>query len=176
MERNEKIGENYNFYGASFRNCRAHNWYLSGVDVVVLNPKGIIASHQKELIITATCLMLIVVIPVFILTLFLPWKYRKSNETAKYSPDWDYHFWLNVSGGGVPFVIVIALAIITWTSSIRLDPYKPLENGKNRFRSRLSRSIGNGSLFIPSRGLRRSILFSFQSKLQLPLKSRPTLR
>ena len=61
---------------------------LSGCDAVLMNPKGVIASDQKDLLILSTLLMLIVVIPVFILTFVFAWKYRAKNKEAKYTPNW----------------------------------------------------------------------------------------
>ena len=45
---------------------------------VVLNPAGDIAAQQGQMVITATLLMLIIIVPVIALTLFFAWKYRQS--------------------------------------------------------------------------------------------------
>lgn len=45
---------------------------------------------ERTLIITATLLMLIVVIPVIVMTLAFAWKYRASNTQAEYKPDWHH--------------------------------------------------------------------------------------
>ena len=63
---------------------------LSGCDWVVMNPSGDIAAQQRDLIILSTVLMLIIIVPVIFLTLFFAWKYRQSNKTAKYDPDWHH--------------------------------------------------------------------------------------
>jgi heme/copper-type cytochrome/quinol oxidase subunit 2 len=34
--------------------------------------------------------MLIIIIPVIFLTLFFAWRYRQSNTSAKYDPEWDH--------------------------------------------------------------------------------------
>jgi cytochrome o ubiquinol oxidase subunit 2 len=104
--------------------------FLQGSDIAVLNPKGIIGLKQKELIITSTWLMLIVVIPVFLLTLFVAWRYKESNKKSKYDPNWDYSFVLESLWWAVPFVIIFFLSVIAWKSSHELDPFKPIENGK----------------------------------------------
>ncbi len=46
----------------------------------VLNPKGIIALKEYRLIVISTLMMLIVVVPVFILTVYFAWKYRADNR------------------------------------------------------------------------------------------------
>lgn len=78
--------------------------------------------------ITATWLMLIVVIPVFLLMIFVSWRYRAGNKKATYRPDWDYNHWFECIWWGFPFSIVIFLSIIAWQSSHELDPYKPIES------------------------------------------------
>lgn len=97
-------------------------------DVAVLNPKGIIASKQSRLILISTVLMLLVVVPVFILALIIPWKYRSENRKAEYAP----HFWnSHLAEGlwwGIPCVIILILGAITWKSCHELDPFKPLES------------------------------------------------
>ena len=96
-------------------------------DVLVLQPKGMIAEKQKSLLIIATLLMLIVVIPVFVLTFFIAWRYRASNTKAKYTPDWSHSHLFESIWWGFPFAIVIALSIVTWKACHELDPFKPLD-------------------------------------------------
>jgi len=99
---------------------------LSGCKWELLNPKGVIAASEMHLLIDATLLMLIVVIPVIILTLVIIWQYRASNKKAKYTPDKAHSTIIEVVCWSIPAIIVIILAIITWVSSHRLDPYRPL--------------------------------------------------
>lgn len=96
-------------------------------NIAILNPKGAIASQQRDLIVAATLLMLIVVVPVFILTFAIAWKYRATNTKARYSPNWDHSRKLETLWWAVPCAIIAVLAVITWQSSHALDPYKPLD-------------------------------------------------
>lgn len=102
--------------------------YLASHNIQVLNPKGIVASKERRLIIESTLLMLIVVIPVYILTFGIAWKYRASNKKAKYQPDFDGHRGLESAWWAIPGVIILILSIITWQSSHALDPFKPLSS------------------------------------------------
>lgn len=63
---------------------------LGGCDMTLFNPKGQVGMDERTLIITATLLMLIVVIPVIVMTLAFAWKYRASNTQAEYKPDWHH--------------------------------------------------------------------------------------
>ena len=99
---------------------------LSGCNMIVLNPKGSIGAAEKDLIITAVLLMLIVVIPVIIMTIAFAWKYRASNSTAKYAPDWHHSTKIEVVVWTIPCLIILVLGTVTWKTTHSLDPYKPL--------------------------------------------------
>jgi cytochrome o ubiquinol oxidase subunit II len=101
---------------------------LSGCDMSVLDPKGQIAADEKSLIITATLLMLVVVVPVIFLTLYFAWKYRESNTEATYMPNWSYSHRIEAVVWAVPCAIILVLGTITWKTTHSLDPYKPLES------------------------------------------------
>ncbi|HUX49524.1 MAG TPA: ubiquinol oxidase subunit II [Spirochaetia bacterium] len=94
----------------------------------ILNPKGQVGADEKSLIITAALLMLIVVIPVIVLTLTFAFKYRASNTKAKFMPDWAHSRKIETVVWAVPIIIVIALGIVTWTSTHKLDPFRPLDS------------------------------------------------
>ncbi|MEM1340853.1 MAG: ubiquinol oxidase subunit II [Pseudomonadota bacterium] len=99
---------------------------LSGCNLVTLNPAGDVAAQQGDLIIYATVLMCIVIIPVIALTLFFAWHYRSSNDEARYEPDWDHSISLEIVVWAVPLAIIICLAGLTWVATHRLDPYADL--------------------------------------------------
>lgn len=99
---------------------------LGGCNWAVLDPKGSIGLQEKSIILTATGLMLLVVVPVIMLTLIFAWHYRASNTRATYKPKWSHSTAIEVVVWVVPCLIIIALGTLTWTSSHDLDPYKPL--------------------------------------------------
>ncbi len=101
--------------------------FLRSNNIAVLDPKGMIAEKERDLIVTATLLMLIVVVPVFLLTFFIAWKYRASNTKAKYTPDRDFHMGLEFTWWFIPCVIVLILGIKAWNTSHELDPFRPLD-------------------------------------------------
>ena len=95
---------------------------LTGCDMALMNPKGQIGMEQKSLIITATLLMLIVVVPVIIMTFLFAWKYRESNKEAKYTPNWAHSNKIEMVVWGIPCVIILVLGTLTWKSTHALDP------------------------------------------------------
>jgi cytochrome o ubiquinol oxidase subunit 2 len=99
---------------------------LGGCSLDVLNPQGLIGIDEKQLILTSTWAMLIVVIPVILMTLIFAWRYRASNTNADYQPKWSHSISIEVVVWTVPSLIILFLAIITWSSTHRLDPYRPL--------------------------------------------------
>lgn len=103
-------------------------WYVTQHNVQVLNPSGTIAERQRDLLIFTTILGSFVVIPVFILTFSIAWKYRAGNKNAKYMPEWDHHKGLEAVWWGIPIFLILILAIVTWRTTHDLDPYRPLES------------------------------------------------
>lgn len=100
---------------------------LAGCDLVVMSPSGDIAVQQRDLIIVSVLLMLLIIIPVICLTLFFAWRYRQSNTSATYDPEWHHSTRLEVVIWSAPLAIIIALGAITWISTHKLDPFRPLD-------------------------------------------------
>ncbi len=93
----------------------------------MLNPAGDIAAQQGDLVVTATLLMLVIIVPVILLTLLFAWKYRQTNTEAEYDPEWHHSTTLEMVIWSVPLIIIIVLGTITWISTHKLDPYRPLD-------------------------------------------------
>lgn len=99
----------------------------------MLDPKGPIALAERNLLFDAFCVMMLVIVPIIILTLWFAWKYRASNTSAKYTPTWANSVKLDAITWLIPAVIVIAVAVLLWRSTHRLDPYRPLESKEAPF-------------------------------------------
>ena len=106
--------------------CASVAVFLSGCNMEVLSPKGDIGMQEKSLILIATGLMLLVVVPVIAMTLFFAWRYRASNTKATYAPKWSHSTAIEAVVWTIPCIIIAILATITWRSTHALDPYKPL--------------------------------------------------
>ncbi|AFM24634.1 ubiquinol oxidase subunit II [Desulfomonile tiedjei] len=101
--------------------------FLGGCSsILLLNPKGPIGEAERFVIIAAIVLMLIVVIPVFIMAIWFPRKYRASNTESTYMPKWSHSGKIEFFMWGGPVVIVTLLAILAWNSTHSLDPYRPI--------------------------------------------------
>ncbi|RQH05388.1 ubiquinol oxidase subunit II [Paraburkholderia dinghuensis] len=103
---------------------------LSGCtgDFPLLDPKGSIGVAERHLIATSVITMLLVVVPVILLTLWFAYRYRASNRNATYAPKWSHSTAIEIVVWGIPAVIILYLAVLTWKTCHELDPYKPLES------------------------------------------------
>ncbi|GAA5234076.1 ubiquinol oxidase subunit II [Verticiella sediminum] len=95
--------------------------------MVVMSPSGDIAMQQRDLIIWSVILMLIIIVPVIFLTLLFAWRYRASANRSDYDPEWHHSTVLELIIWSAPLLIIIALGAMTWVSTHRLDPYRPIE-------------------------------------------------
>jgi cytochrome o ubiquinol oxidase subunit 2 len=93
----------------------------------VLYPAGPVGLGERNLILVVIGLMLLVVVPVFVMTLWFAWRYRASNRQTVYAPDWSESRGLSLLFWLVPGIIVAVLGIIAWFSSHKLSPYEPIE-------------------------------------------------
>lgn len=84
------------------------------------------AMRQRNLIIVATCLMLLIIVPVICLTLLFAWRYREGAKSAPYNPEWDHSTVLELAIWAAPLLIIITLGAVTWVSTHQLDPYRSL--------------------------------------------------
>lgn len=104
--------------------------FFQSVDVAVLNPQGEIADKQRALLLFASGLSLIIVIPVYSLLVFFAWRYRDGNKKAAYRPEWASNKWLEIIWWGIPAIIVAMLAVVTFRTSHELDQFRPIESDK----------------------------------------------
>ena len=75
-------------------------------------------------------LMLIVVIPVYVLTFFIAWKYEAFKTKAKYDPNLEGSQLAEVIWWGIPCILILIIGAITLISTYELDPFKPIESDK----------------------------------------------
>jgi cytochrome o ubiquinol oxidase subunit 2 len=105
-------------------------YFVTRGSVDVFSSTGPIAARERALIIFAAVLSSIVIIPVFILTGFIAYRYRETNHHAKYSPDFDHSVLFESIWWGIPIAIIGTLAVVTWRSSHSLDPRAALVSNK----------------------------------------------
>jgi len=103
---------------------------ISGKNLQVLNPAGLIAHQELNLIFLCVALMLFGVIPVFIFAFFVATKYHANNKKATYQPDWSNHTGLQLFYWGFLSTIMLILSGLVWIGAHQLDPHVPIQSNK----------------------------------------------
>ncbi|MDE2589980.1 MAG: COX aromatic rich motif-containing protein [Patescibacteria group bacterium] len=99
-----------------------------GTTVQVLNPLGLIALKERNLIVMAVLLLFALAIPVLIVMFFVVWKYREDNTKATYSPEWHGNWFLKSISWVILSIYVVIFGFIVWNAAHALDPYKPISS------------------------------------------------
>jgi len=101
--------------------------FLGGCKMVVMSPTGDIALQERNLILIALGMMLLIIIPVMALTVIFAIRYRKGRSPEKYDPNFYHSTSIEVVIWAVPLLIIVCLGAVTWTSTHELDPFRPLD-------------------------------------------------
>lgn len=101
---------------------------LSSEHALVFHPKGMIARGEMQLIITNIVLMLLIIVPTYLLLFAVVWRYCLKNEKAPYDPEHSYGPIGELLMWGLPSLIVVVMALVTWDATHELNPYKPIES------------------------------------------------
>ncbi|MDN5874608.1 MAG: COX aromatic rich motif-containing protein [Sinobacteraceae bacterium] len=91
-----------------------------------LTAAGPVAQAQREHFFSIIGWTLIVIVPLFVATPIVLWKYRFGRQRGAYRPNWSYSLLLEWLIWGLPLVIVGVLGWNLWQVSARLDPYDPI--------------------------------------------------
>jgi len=89
-----------------------------------LDPASFTAASQRDLMIWAFGLMLVVLIPVWVMAIWFPWRYREGNGDADYRPNWAHSNLIEAVVWIVPAILVVAISALVWVYTHRLDPYE----------------------------------------------------
>lgn len=103
--------------------------FLGGCDFALFAPEGEIGVKIRNTMFTTVGFMLLVVIPTLCLIVWVTLKFRKG-QNAEYQPEWEHSNKIELFAWGIPIIIIIILASITYYTSHSLDPRKPLKSDK----------------------------------------------
>jgi len=103
---------------------------LSGCNMVLFDSSGSTGREIGDTMLLTMGLMLIVVIPTIILSVWMPAKYHESKTDSEYSPEWAHSNKIEFWAWGIPVIIIAVLAVIAYKTSYSLDPSKELESDK----------------------------------------------
>ena len=94
----------------------------------LLDPAGPVAAGEKTILLNSLFIMLAIVVPTMLVTLWFAWWFRAGNDKAVYRPEWSYSGKLELLVWSVPLLVIIFLGGIAWIGSHTLDPSKPLKS------------------------------------------------
>lgn len=91
----------------------------------VLQPQGLVAQHQHDLLLLGAGLAALAVLPVFAFAAFIVWKYR-ADKNADYQPNWDFKVGFNLGWWAFIGAIIACFCVVAWHSTKIVDPYRAL--------------------------------------------------
>jgi cytochrome o ubiquinol oxidase subunit 2 len=92
----------------------------------VLAPRGPVGAAENQILFNALAVMLMIVIPTILATLWFAWWFRAANARARRQPEWAYSGRIELVTWSIPVLVVLFLGGLVWTGSHDLDPAKPL--------------------------------------------------
>jgi cytochrome o ubiquinol oxidase subunit 2 len=114
--------------GAKFFALALTSVLVAGCQGSVLDPAGPVADGERLILMDALGIMLVIVAPTILTTLWFAWWFRASNNAALYRPSWVYSDKLEVVVWCIPALTVLFLGGLAWTGSHELDPKRPLQS------------------------------------------------
>jgi cytochrome o ubiquinol oxidase subunit II len=102
----------------------------AGCNPSILDPVGPIADGERLILLDALGIMLVIVVPTILATLYFAWWFRASNKAATYRPAWAYSGKLEALVWAIPALVVLFLGGIAWIGSHDLDPARPIASAK----------------------------------------------
>lgn len=99
---------------------------LKNADIALLNPRGLIAQEEYNLMLLTSAILMLIAVPTLTLFYFFAWKYRETNESAAYEPDVRHGTLFTISVWTIPSVFLVVLAVIMWSATHRLEPQKAI--------------------------------------------------
>ncbi len=103
---------------------------LSSCGSEVLAPSGDVAAKTRDVLGITTALILVIVLPVMVAIVWFAIRYRSTNKDSEseYDPHFSHSVRLELLIWAAPLVIIVWLGALTWVSTHRLDPYRPLDS------------------------------------------------
>jgi cytochrome o ubiquinol oxidase subunit II len=99
-------------------------------DTSILQPAGPVARSARLMLLDSLTIMLAIVLPTLVVTLFFAWWFRASNARARYRPDWTYSGRLELLIWSIPTLVILFLGGVIWLGSHALDPARPLASAR----------------------------------------------
>jgi cytochrome o ubiquinol oxidase subunit II len=99
---------------------------LGGCTEGVLDPRGPVASAERQILFNSLGIMLAIVIPTILATLGVAFWFRASNERARYRPNFRYSGRLEMLVWSIPAMTVFLVGGVAWVGSHDVSPRKSI--------------------------------------------------
>lgn len=100
---------------------------LRGNDVILFNPRGLIADEQHRLMVISTLIMLGIAVPTLFLLYFFAWRYRETGKKATHNHRSGNSKFFAVVFWTVPTLVMLILASFMLPATQKLEPQKLIE-------------------------------------------------
>jgi cytochrome o ubiquinol oxidase subunit II len=107
---------------------------LGGCTEGVLDPRGPVASAERQVLFNSLGIMLAIVIPTILATLGVAFWFRESNERARYLPDFRYSGRLEMLVWSIPAMTVFLVGGVAWVGAHDVSPRKPIASTEKALR------------------------------------------
>jgi cytochrome o ubiquinol oxidase subunit 2 len=87
-----------------------------------------VGADNAIILVDATLIMLVIVVPTILLAFWMAWRYRASNTKAEYRPYWSYSGRIEAVVWSIPILTIMFIGGVIWIGSYRLDPFRPLDS------------------------------------------------
>ncbi len=103
---------------------------LAACNSELLAPSGDVAVKLRDVLGITTALILVIVLPVMVAIVWFAVRYHASNKATEdeYDPAFHHSTQLELLIWAAPLLIVTWLGALTWVSTHKLDPYRPLDS------------------------------------------------
>jgi len=101
---------------------------MNGMDVALLNPKGLVANEQSKLLVISTLIILGFGLPVIFTLYYFAWKYREGNQKSAFAPNTQNSKLFLAFAWGGPLATVILLATLMIPATHDLAPQKSIQS------------------------------------------------
>jgi cytochrome o ubiquinol oxidase subunit 2 len=126
---------------------------LAGCAEGVLDPRGPVASAERQILFNSLGIMLAIVIPTILATLGVAFWFRESNQRARYRPNFSYSGRLEMLVWSIPAMTVFLVGGVAWVGSHDVSPRKPIASTEKALRIQVA-SLDWKWLFIyPDQGV-----------------------
>jgi cytochrome o ubiquinol oxidase subunit 2 len=107
---------------------------LGGCTEGVLDPRGPVASAERQILFNSLGIMLAIVIPTILATLGVAFWFRESNERAHFRPNFRYSGRLEMLVWSIPAMTVFLVGGVAWVGSHDVSPRKPIASTEKALR------------------------------------------